>query len=77
VTATRLAVGGERPYEIVVGTGILPELASLIGSDAGNVVVIYSAAQDGLAAEVCQSLIRAGYAVHPETVPDGEAAKGR
>jgi 3-dehydroquinate synthase len=75
VTATRLEVGGERPYEIVVGSGVLGELPSLIGTDAGNVVVISSAAQSGLAAEVCQSLVRAGYAVHPEQVPDGEAAK--
>ncbi len=75
MTATRLQVGGERPYEIVVGSGVIAELASLIGTDAGNVVVIHSAAQSGLAAEVCQSLVRAGYAVHPEPVPDGEAAK--
>ncbi len=75
MTATRLAVGGERPYEIVVGTGVLAELPSLIGTDAGNVVVIHSAAQVGLAAEICQSLVRAGYSVHPEPVPDAEAAK--
>ena len=75
MTATRLAVGGERPYEIVVGIGVLAELPSLIGTDAGNVVVIYSADQGGLAAEVCQSLGLAGYSVHPEPVPDGEAAK--
>ena len=75
MTATRLAVGGERPYEVVVGTGVLGELASLIGADAGNVVVVHSAAQNGLAASVCQSLAQAGYAAHPEPVPDGEAAK--
>ncbi len=75
MTATRLAVGGERPYEIVVGTGVLAELPSLIGTDAGNVVVIHSAAMGGLVAGVCESLERAGYAVHPEPVADGEAAK--
>ncbi len=75
MTATRLAVGGERPYEVVVGTAVLDELVSLIGADAGNVVVVHSAAQNGLAASVCQSLAQAGYAAHPEPVPDGEAAK--
>ncbi len=75
MTATRLAVGGEHPYEIVVGSGVIAELPSLIGTDAGNVVVIHSAAQGGLAADVGQSLARSGYAVHAQTVPDGEAAK--
>ena len=33
MTATRIAVGGERPYDVVVGTGVLIELASLLGPD--------------------------------------------
>jgi 3-dehydroquinate synthase len=75
VTATRIAVGGERPYEVVVGTGVLIELPSLLGSDTGNVVVIHSPSVASVAAPVCQSLARAGFAVQPEEVPDGEAAK--
>jgi 3-dehydroquinate synthase len=75
VTATRIAVGGERPYEVVVGTGVLAELPSLIGDQARNVVVVHSAALAGAAAPVCQALASAGYAVQPEPVPDGEAAK--
>ena len=39
MTATRIAVGGERPYEVVVGTGVLTELPSLLGDQARNVVV--------------------------------------
>jgi 3-dehydroquinate synthase len=75
VTVTRIAVGGERPYEVAVGTGVLAELPSLIGPEARNVVVIHAESLGQVAAAVCQSLARAGYTVQPEAVPDGEAAK--
>ncbi len=75
MTATRIAVGGEHPYEVAVGTGVLAELPSLVGPDVRNVVVIHSAALTSIAVPVCQALARAGYAVQPEPVPDGEAAK--
>ena len=75
MTATRIAVSGERPYEVVVGTGVLAELPLLIGESARNVVVIHAAGLGSVAAPVCQALARAGYAVQPEPVPDGEAAK--
>jgi 3-dehydroquinate synthase len=75
VTATRIAVGGERPYEVVVGTGVLAELPSMIGENARNVVVLHAASLASVAAPACQALARAGYAVQPEPVPDGEAAK--
>jgi 3-dehydroquinate synthase len=75
VTVTRIAVGGERPYEVAVGTGVLAELPSLIGSAARNVLVIHAESLGRLAAPVCQSLASAGYTVEPAAVPDGEAAK--
>jgi 3-dehydroquinate synthase len=75
VTVTRIAVGGERPYEVVVGTGVLSELPSLLGDQVRNVVVIHAAGLPGIAVPVCQALATAGYAVRPEPVPDGEAAK--
>jgi 3-dehydroquinate synthase len=68
-------VGGERPYEVVVGTGVLHELPSLLGDQVRNVVVIHSVGLPGVAAPVCQALAQAGFAVRPEAVPDGEAAK--
>jgi len=34
VSATRIPVGGERPYEVVVGTGVLGELPALVGKHA-------------------------------------------
>jgi len=75
VTPTRIAVGGERPYDVVVGTRVLGELPSLLGDQVRNVVVIHAVGLPAIAAPVCQALGSAGYAVRPEAVPDGEAAK--
>jgi 3-dehydroquinate synthase len=75
VTATRIKVSGERPYEIVVGNGVLDELPSLIGPDARAAVVVHARGRGTLAAGACDVLARAGYAVSAEPVPDGEAAK--
>ncbi len=75
MTATRIAIGGERPYEVVVGTGVLSVLPAFLGSAAGNVVVIHAESLATVAAAACRSIAEAGYAVRPESVPDGEAAK--
>jgi 3-dehydroquinate synthase len=75
VTATRIKVGGDHPHEVVVGTGVLGELPSLVGPGARAVVVIHARGQDWVAAAVSQALEQAGYVVHAEAVPDGEAAK--
>jgi 3-dehydroquinate synthase len=75
VTATRIAVGGERRHEVIVGTGVLSELPSLIGPQARNVVVLYATSLSAIAAAVGESIAAAGYAVQTEPVPDGEAAK--
>ena len=40
LTVTRIPVGGEQPYEVVVGAGVLGELPSLIGPRASSVMVI-------------------------------------
>jgi len=75
VTATRIKVGGDYPHEVVVGTGVLGELPSLVGPQARAVAVIHARGQDQVAAAVCEALDQAGYVVHAEAVPDGEAAK--
>jgi 3-dehydroquinate synthase len=73
---TRITVRGERPYEVVVGTGVLSELPSLVGDGARAVVVVHAVSVAALAEPVCQVLAAAGYSVRAEPVPDGEAAKG-
>jgi 3-dehydroquinate synthase len=75
MTATRIVVSGERRYEVVVGTGVLTELPSLIGHQSRNVVVVYATSLSAVAAAVSQAIASAGYAVQTEPVPDGEAAK--
>jgi 3-dehydroquinate synthase len=79
VSATRIEVGGERPHEVVVGTGVLGELPSLIarrqGPDATAVAVIHAAGLGEIAAAAGKVLEQAGYRVHAEEIPDGEAAK--
>ncbi len=73
--ATRIAVGGEHPYEVVVGAGVLGELPSMVGDGARAVLVIHAAGLTELAGQACRQLTAAGYAARAEPVPDGEAAK--
>jgi len=75
VSATRVQVGGERPYEVVIGTGVLGELPSLIGRDARTVVVVHASSLGEIARPACRALENAGYLVRAEAIPDGEAAK--
>ncbi|MBO0831370.1 MAG: 3-dehydroquinate synthase [Actinobacteria bacterium] len=75
MSASRIAVGGERPYQVIIGTGVLDELPSLLTSSVRNVVVIHATSLGGITAAVASRLTGAGYAVHTEPVPDGEAAK--
>jgi 3-dehydroquinate synthase len=75
MTAARIAVGGERPYEVVVGADVPAEIASMIGPAARTVLVIHAAGLAGLAEPLCRSLAGAGLQVRAEPVPDGEAAK--
>ena len=87
MTATRITVGGERPYDVIVGTGVLSELPGLVakrerqGTGGGaakserQVAVIHAAGLGEIAAGACGALAEAGYRVHAEEIPDGEAAK--
>jgi 3-dehydroquinate synthase len=75
VTVTRIAVGGEHPYPVVIGAGVLGELPGLVGDAARTVVVIHPQGLGEIARPVCGALEAAGYQVHAEPVPAGEAAK--
>jgi len=75
VSITRIAVAGERPYEVVVGAGAIGELPALAGEQARTVVVIHPAGLGQIAEPVSRALREAGYQVHAERIPDGEAAK--
>jgi 3-dehydroquinate synthase len=75
VSVTRISVGGERPYDVVVGVGIASELPELVGERARTVVVIGAEGFERLAEPACDVLGRTGYSVHSVAVPAGEAAK--
>jgi 3-dehydroquinate synthase len=75
VTVTRIEVGGQHAYQVVIGTGVLAELPALVGRAARTVVVVHPQGLGEVARPVCGVLTGAGYAVHGEEVPAGEAAK--
>jgi len=75
VSLTRIGVGGERPYQVVVGTGAVGELPSVVGQEARTVAVIHPVGLGQIAEPACRALRDAGYRVHAEQIPDGEAAK--
>jgi 3-dehydroquinate synthase len=72
--ATRIDVGGPAPYLVLVGHGLLAELAPLLAG-VGRVAIIHPAPLRAIAARVGEHLDTAGFAVHPIEVPDGEDAK--
>jgi len=75
VSSTRIEVGGERPYTVVVGTQIMDRLPALVGERARTVVIVHAEGLERLARPVCATLRSTGYTVYAEPVPAGEAAK--
>jgi 3-dehydroquinate synthase len=75
MSVTRIAVAGEQPYDVLVGTGILGELASLIPGQARQVVMIHAEGLGDIAGIAARGLGEAGFTVHAEPIPDGEQAK--
>ncbi len=75
MTATRIRVGGDLPYDVVLGSGIAAELPAMVGDLASTVVLIHAEGLEPLAGPACDALTAAGYVVRTEPVPAGERAK--
>ena len=75
MTETRITVGGDQPYDVVVGTGVLGALPELVGKRAETVAVFWDERLSELAGQVSGVLGEAGYRVATTPVPSGEAAK--
>ena len=75
MSETRIPVGGDQPYEVVVGTGVLGALPDLVGERAATVAVIHDERLAALAKPARLALEDAGYRVAVTDVPAGEAAK--
>ena len=72
---TSIEVKADRPYPVLVGTGLLAELPSLLGETVQRVAVIHPPTMTGLAARVVRRLAGSGREALPIEVPDAEAAK--
>lgn len=72
---SRLAVDAGRPYDVVVGRGLLGELPHMVGTAAERVAIIHPAALRTTAEAVRADLLDAGYAAILLETPDAEDAK--
>jgi 3-dehydroquinate synthase len=75
MSTTTIRVGGERPYDVLVGTDIGAELPNVVGDRARTVLIVHSEGLEHLATPAAEALAAAGHTVHTEAVPVGEAAK--
>ena len=77
--ARRVSVAGERPYDVLIGHGILAELPRIVqdapGAGAGGVTIIHAKALADRARAAEAALTNEGLRVLSVEVPDGEAAK--
>ncbi len=71
---TRITVGGERPYDVLVGRDLLASLPPLV-APAAQAAVLYAAPLKALADSVADALATAGVRPLPVEVPDAEAGK--
>lgn len=72
---TRITVAGEQPYDVVVGHGLLGELAGLLGDDVRRVLVVHPKALRATGEAVRDDLVGAGFEAFLAEVPDAEEAK--
>ncbi|HSJ60727.1 MAG TPA: 3-dehydroquinate synthase [Jiangellaceae bacterium] len=71
---TRIAVGGEGSYQVVIGTGLHGELPAMLG-DAMRVAVVHPRAMRTAGEQLRDDLGAYGYQTRLLEVPDAEAAK--
>jgi 3-dehydroquinate synthase len=71
---TRIPVRGAQPYDVVVGTGLLGELAAMV-EKSQRVAVVHAAALRETAETIRKDLENGGHEAIAVEVPDGEAQK--
>lgn len=78
MTTTRIPVTGSRPeeqYEVLVGTGLMGELAPILGSRVQKVLVVHPQALEANGQVVVEQLQGEGYQVFQAVIPDAEEGK--
>ena len=73
--STRIPVRAERPYDVVVGNGLLGELPALLGEGVQRVAVIAPLALAATGEAIRADLVDQGFEAICLEVPDGEDAK--
>ncbi|MGD9955030.1 MAG: 3-dehydroquinate synthase [Candidatus Nanopelagicales bacterium] len=71
---TRIAVAGEKPYDVVVGRGLLDSLPAAVRG-AHRVAVVHAASRPADGSRAAEALRDSGHEVLLIPVPDGEDAK--
>ena len=72
---TRIQVTAERPYDVLVGHGLLGELPALLGEGVQRVAVIHPPTMIDFAERISHLLGGSGLEPVRIDVPDAEAAK--
>ena len=70
---TRISVGGD--YDVVIGTGLLDELPTMLGEGVQRVLVVHPHALAATGEGVREALAGAGFEAYAAEVPDAEEAK--
>ncbi len=71
---SRIRVAGDRPYDVVIGRGLLGELEAMVRGSA-RIAVVHPAALRLTAEAICEDLTDNGHEAHAVEVPAGEAQK--
>jgi 3-dehydroquinate synthase len=71
----RITVAGERPYQVLVGYGLLAEVPALLGQDVQRVALLHPPTMIKTAERLSRLLSTAGLEPVRIDVPDAEAAK--
>jgi len=71
----RISAKGEKPYEILLGRGLLDEVADSLGNSVRKVLLVYPEPLEVSAQALAESLTASGKSVWQFPVADGESAK--
>jgi 3-dehydroquinate synthase len=74
VTARRITVAGDRPYDVLIGPAAQAQLGVVLAGTA-RAAVVHSRPLAAAAGAAVETLQQAGVAAEAVVVPDGEAAK--
>lgn len=73
--ATRVPVGGEAPYDVVIGRDLRGELPAMLGERVQRALVVHPGVLTAGAEAMRADLVDRGYEVFLAEVPDAEACK--